>query len=143
MKAPIDGEITSPRREGSRSKWPAERLTAEFTDDSDMALTTADLPTKVECDPIVGEGAIHTLDDLKARREQEVVFVIARRILEQYFRDEDGNPKMWIFPDLVTITRDWISQCLKLKDNTFHQLLLLAENSHNAATKVYQAIVTA
>ena len=139
----IDYEITFPRIDGYRYELPAERLTARFTVDSDMALTTADLPTKVECDPIVGEGAIHTLDDLKARREQEVVFVIARRILEQYFRDEDGNPKMWIFPDLVTITRDWISQCLKLKDNTFPQLLLLAENSHNAANKVYQAIVTA
>ena len=139
----IDCEITFPRIDGYRYELPAERLTATFTQDSHMALTTADLPTKVECDPIVGKGTIHTLDDLKARREQEVVFVIARRILQQYFRDDDGNPKIWIFPDLVTITRDWISQCLKLKDNTFHQLLLLAENSHNAATKVYQAIVTA
>ncbi|MDP6636773.1 MAG: hypothetical protein QGG42_17880 [Phycisphaerae bacterium] len=143
LEARVDCEITFPRIDGYRYELPAERLTAEFTDDSHMALTTADLPTKVECDPIVGEGAIHTLDDLKARRQQEVVFVIARRILEQYFRDEDGNPKIWIFPDLVTIARDWISQCLKLKDNTFPQLLLLAENSHNAADKVYQAIVTA
>jgi type III restriction enzyme len=108
-----------------------------------MPLTTADVPTKVQCDPIVGEGAIHTLDDLKKRREQEVIFVIARRVLEQYFRDENNNPKPWLFPDLVNITRDWLGQCLKLKDNTFPQLLLLVENSYKAADHIYQAIVAA
>ena len=108
-----------------------------------MALTTADVPTKVECDPIVGKGAIHTLDDLKARRVQEVVFVVARRVLEQYFRDDDGNPKVWVFPDLVAITRRWLRDCLRLKDNTFPQLLLLVENAHDAADRIYQAIVAA
>jgi len=136
-------EITFPRIDGYRYELPAERLTAKFTADSHMPLTTADVPTKVQCDPIVGEGAIHTLDDLKKRREQEVIFVIARRVLEQYFRDENNNPKPWLFPDLVNITRDWLGQCLKLKDNTFPQLLLLVENSYKAADHIYQAIVAA
>ena len=136
-------EITFPRIDGYRYELPAERLTASFSDDSHMALTTADVPTKVECDPIVGKGAIHTLDDLKARRVQEVVFVVARRVLEQYFRDDDGNPKVWVFPDLVAITRRWLRDCLRLKDNTFPQLLLLVENAHDAADRIYQAIVAA
>jgi type III restriction enzyme len=108
-----------------------------------MVLSTADVPTKVECDPIVGEHAIHTLDDLKARRQQEVVFVVARRIMERYFRDEEDKAKFWVFPDLVTITRLWLAKCLKLKDNTFPQLLLLIQNSHNAAERIYQAIAAA
>jgi type III restriction enzyme len=136
-------EITFPRIDGYRYELPAERLTAKFSPDSRMALTTADVPTRVECDPIVGEKAIHTLDDLKHRREQEVVFVIARRVLEQYFRDNDGNPKVWVFPDLVAITRRWLAECLTLKDNTFPQLLLLVENSHQAADRIYQAVVAA
>jgi len=136
-------EITFPRIDGYRYELPAERLTAKFSDESEMALSTADVPTKVECDPIVGERAIHTLDDLKARREQEVVFVIARRILEQYFRDDDGNPKVWVFPDLVAVTRDWMGGCLRLKDNTFPQLLLLIEKSYEAADRIYRAIVAA
>jgi type III restriction enzyme len=136
-------EITFPRIDGYRYELPAERLAAKFSDDSRMALTTADVPTRVECDPIVGEKAIHTLDDLKRRREQEVVFVIARRVLEQYFRDDDGNPKPWLFPDLVAITRRWLAEYLTLKDNTFPQLLLLVENSHQAADRIYQAVVAA
>lgn len=136
-------EITFPRIEGYRYELPAERLTAHFTADSRLTLSTADVPTKVECDPIVGERAIHTLDDLRRRREQEVVFVIARRLLEQYFRDDAGSPKVWVFPDLVTITRRWMRECLVLKDNTFSQLLFLTEKSHQAADRIYQAIVAA
>ena len=136
-------EITFPRIDGYRYELPAERLSARFTEDSQLALTTAEMPTKVECDPIVGQRTIHTLDDLKARREQEVAFVIARRILVNYCCDDDGNPKVWVFPDLVTITREWMRDCLTLKDNTFPQLLLLVENTHNAADRIYQAIVAA
>ena len=34
-----------------------------------LALSTADIPTKTENAPIVGEISIHTLDDLKGRRD--------------------------------------------------------------------------
>jgi len=138
-----DCEITFPRIDGYRYELPAERLEATFTDESRITLSTADVPTKVECDPIVGKGSIHTLDDLKARREQEVVFVIARRILEQYFRDDDGNPKVWVFPDLIRIARDWMARCLKCKDNTFPQLLLLVAKRDEVASRIYRAIAKA
>ncbi len=52
-----------------------ERLTATFTEDSRLSLSTADIPTKTENAPIVGESSIHTLDDLKRRRPNEVAFL--------------------------------------------------------------------
>jgi type III restriction enzyme len=134
-------EITFPRIDGYRYDLPAERLAAKFTADSKLALTTEHVPTKVENAPIVGQSSIHTLDDLKAHREQEVAFLIAREIHDHYFRDKDQNPKPWLFPDLVAIVRRWLRECLTLKDNTFPQLLLLAENAHDACDRIYQAIV--
>ncbi|HUT59033.1 MAG TPA: restriction endonuclease subunit R, partial [Phycisphaerae bacterium] len=116
---------------------------ARFTQDSHLSLTTEHVPTKVENAPIVGESVIHTLDDLKSRREQEVAFLIAREIHDHYFRDEHQNPKPWLFPDLLTIVRRWMRECLTLKDNTFPQLLLLAENAHDACDRIYRAIVAA
>ena len=136
-------EITFPRIDGYRYDLPAERLAAKFTDDAKLALTTEHVPTKVENAPIVGESAIHTLDDLKKHREQEVAFLIAREIHDHYFRDAEQNPKPWLFPDLVTIVRQWMRECLTLKDNTFPQLLLLAENAHDACDRIYRAIVAA
>jgi len=136
-------QITFPRLDGYRYELPAERLDARFDDQSRLTLSTQHVPTKIESRPIVGETSIHTLDDLKRRREQEVAFLIAKLILERYFRDDADATKPWLFPDLLCIVRRWMNECLILKDNTFPQLLLLIENANDAADRIYKAIVAA
>jgi len=137
----IAREITFPRLQGYRYDVAGERLTATFTDESRLALSTADLPTKTENAPIVGESSIHTLDDLKRHRPNEVAFLLAKLTLEKYFRDDDGNDKPWLFPQLLGIAKRWLAECVTLKDNTFPQLLLLIEFAHDAADRIYKAIV--
>ena len=134
-------EITFPRLAGYRYDLPKERLTAHFTEDSKKAISTSDVPTKTENAPIIGERSLHTLDGLKDHREQEVVFLLAKLILEEYFRDDDNNVKQWLFPQLLTITRRWLKECVTLKDNTFIQMLLLRELAYDAADRIYNAIV--
>ena len=136
-------EITFPRLQGYRYDLAGERLTATFTAESHLALSTADIPTTVQLDPIVGESSIHTLDDLKRRRPNEIAFLLAKLTLEKYFRDDDGNDKPWLFPQLLAITKRWLAECVTLKDHTFPQLLLLIEFAHDAADRIYKAIVTA
>ncbi len=149
-------EITFPRVVGYRYDVPSERLEARFTEDSQLVLSTRDIPTQTENAPIVGESTIHRLDDLKNRREQEVVFLLAKLTLEKYFRQDgeqqterpkehrfDPEVKSWLFPQLLVITRRWLADCVKLKDNTFIQLLLLHERAHDAADRIYHAIVAA
>jgi type III restriction enzyme len=133
--------ISYPRVTGYRYKLPSEKLTANFTADAQMILSTASLPTTVQNAPIVGEISILTLDDLKARREQEVVFILAKTILEKYFRDGEQNVKPWLFPQLLGIVQRWAHTCLQCKDHTFPQLLLFVQLAHEAADKIYRAIV--
>jgi type III restriction enzyme len=135
-------EITFPRLMGYRYDVGADRLTATFTDESKLALSTADIPTKTENAPIVGESSIHTLDDLKSRRLNEVAFLLAKLTLEKYFRDDENNDKPWLFPQLLGICKRWLADCVTLKDNTFPQLLLLIEFAHDAADRIYKAIVS-
>jgi len=134
-------EITFPRVSGYRYELPAEKLQAQFTQDSKYVLSTADIPSKTENAPIVGETTIDTLEDLKRRREQEVAFLLSKLTLEKYYRDDDGNCKQWVFPQLLGITRRWLSECVKCKDNTFPQMLLLIEFADNAADKIYRSVV--
>ncbi len=141
LEGRIASEITFPRLLGYRYDVGGERLTASFTDESKLTLSTADIPTKVQLDPIVGESSIHTLDDLKRRRPNEVAFLLAKLTLEKYFRDDDGNDKPWLFPQLLVIAKRWLIECVTLKDNTFPQLLLLIEFAHDAADRIYRAIV--
>lgn len=141
LESRIAREITFPRLMGYRYDVEGERLTANFTVESHLALSTADIPTKTENAPIVGETSIHTLDDLKRHRTNEVAFLLAKLTLEKYFRDDDGNDKPWLFPQLLSITKRWLAECITLKDNTFLQLLLLIEFAHDAADRIYTAIV--
>jgi hypothetical protein len=41
----------------------------------------------------------------------------------------------------VPIAKRWLAECVTLKDNTFPQLLLLIEFAHDAADRIYKAIV--
>ncbi len=76
------------------------------------------------------------------RRPNEVAFLLAKLTLEKYFRDDDGGDKPWLFPQLLAIARRWLAECVTLKDNTFPQLLLLIEFAHDAADRIYKAIVS-
>ncbi len=143
LESRIACEITFPRLLGYRYDLEGERITAKFTEDSNLVLSTADIPTKTENAPIVGESSIHTLDDLKRHRPNEVAFLLAKLTLEKYFRDDEGTDKPWLFPQILDIAKRWLTECVILKDNTFPQLLLLIEFAHDASDLIYKAIVKA
>jgi len=148
-------KLSFPRLTGYRFEVPEGRLSAKFSDESAMTLSTRDLPTKTENAPIVGERSIHKLDDLKQRRESEVAFLIAKLVLEKYFPQETApqtddkkhrfvaEVQAWRFPELLAITKRWLDECVICKDDTFKQLLLLIVKAHNAADRIYRAIVPA
>lgn len=137
----IDRLICFPKVIGYKYDLPSEKLTANFTEESKLSLSTQDVPTKVNVDPIVGERTIHTLDSLKELRENEVAFCLAKRTLDKFFRDDDNNEKPWLFPQVLNIVKQWLSSSVYCKDNTFLQMLVLSELSHDAADKIYHAII--
>jgi type III restriction enzyme len=134
--------ITFPHVLGYRYDFGTEKLKAAFDDESKLTLSTLDVPTETENAPIVGERSIHTLDDLRDHRMNEVIFTIAKEVLEKFFRDEDGNNKPWLYPQIVSITRSWVENCLVLKDSTFPQMLLLTRIGRSASEKIYRSILS-
>jgi type III restriction enzyme len=155
----IECEIKFPRLLGYRYDIEEAELRYKFTADSRLAISTADLPLHTENAPIVGESRIHTLDELRSRRTQEVAFKLAKLTLVKYFRGDglerrdatkmekgkahqwDNEVQAWRFPQLLDIAREWLDRCVTCKGNTFPQLLLLTEFAHDASDRIYQAIV--
>jgi len=131
-------EIRFPRIVGYRYELDVERLAWEFGAEHRLVLSTQDVPTETEVAGIVGEHEIHTLDDLKARREQEVVFELARELAAGQFPD-----RPWLFPQLVQAAREWMSSSLELHDHVFPQLLLLHEKKNAAVEKIFRGILAA
>lgn len=134
--------ITFPHVLGYRYDFGTEKLNSTFDEDSKLSVSTIDVPTETENAPIVGERSIHTLDDLRNHRMNEVIFTIAKEVLEKFFKDEEGNSKPWLYPQIVNITRKWFDECLILKDNTFPQMLLLTRLGRSASEKIYRSILS-
>lgn len=144
----IDCEITFPIVVGYRWDIPEAHLAAAFDDDSALVLSAEQIPTSTEVRGSVGETEFHSLDDLKARRPQAIAFDLTKRLLERYFRDapdENGIAveRPWLFPKLLRIVEDWMSDptMLILKDNAFVQLLAFAGLANDAVDRIYRGIV--
>jgi type III restriction enzyme len=133
-------EISFPRVTGYRWEMPVETLRAEFRAGAQLTLSTQDVPTMVELDPIAGESAEHDLEQLRRRREQEVAFVLAKRTLDRFFRDSEGAERPWLFGDLLRITKEWLATCVTCKDNAFPQMLLISGLAMDASNKINQSI---
>lgn len=139
--------MTFPRLDGYKWEVPDEHLSPDWDKESALMLTSDQVPTRTEVRGIVGEAEFHTLDDLKAQRPQAVGFDLAKLVLERYFEaptaDTDGqqNWRPWLFPRLVTITREWMAECLTCQGNAFPQLLLIDEFKSDAADRIYRSIV--
>jgi type III restriction enzyme len=133
--------IEFPRLVGYRYEMPTDHLTAAFDASSILQLSSQDVALRTDLDPIVGEMSTHHVD-LSDQRLSTVAFAIAKRTLDNHFRDEDGGERPWLFPQLVRIARQWIDECVVpfMKDGAFPQMLLFAEYSHAAAERLQRAI---
>jgi type III restriction enzyme len=135
--------VQFPRVIGYRFELPAERLEATFGPEAKLVLSMRDTPAQTAMSSIMGERVIHSLDHLRAHREQEVAFWLGRHVLQRYFREKDGTLQSWVFPQVLAIAKRWLAEHVTLSDDTFPQLLLLSQHGSNAADKIYRSIVKA
>lgn len=136
-------EITFPKVVGYRRHAPQKRLQAVFTEESQYQLSTAEVPSRVDIADITGTIVEGALSYSTKSRVQQTQFHIAKVLLENYFRDDDGDVLHWHFPQLLGITRQWMTACVSYKDNTYPQFFLIDEIAHKAAHRINQAILRA
>lgn len=113
-------EITFPRVVGYRIELENERLEAEFTDDSVMTLTP-DLigATETQNAGIIGETANLNLKHMEDRRASEVIYKLTTYILQNKWRDGNGDMRLHLFGQLKRIVRQWLENYLECKGGTY------------------------
>ncbi|MBA2373618.1 MAG: restriction endonuclease subunit R, partial [Chloroflexi bacterium] len=133
--------IEFPRLVGYRYEMPTDHLEARFDASSILELSAQDIALRTDLDPIVGQSETHRVDPGNERLAT-VAFTVAKRTLDNHFRDDDGAERPWLFPQLVRIARRWIDESVipYMKDGAFPQLLLFTEYSHAAAERIQRAI---
>jgi type III restriction enzyme len=130
-------EIQFPRVIGYRYEIPIERLEPQFDDRARMSLKG--VPTEVEVDPIVGAGVIHR-DNWRGVREQTVAFHLAQKVMASHVWHQDGRP-IWLFPQLLDLSKRWMGECLMLEQGAVPQMLLLSAPMAEAAEKIRMSFV--
>lgn len=129
-----ESRIVFPKLSGYRIEMPDDPLHAVFGPESRLTLTTEDLPTHTVVSGIIGATGDHTLDDLRAKRNQEIAYALAQRVMALF--DQGRDPRPWYFPQVLRITRDWMSKCVKYDGGTFPGLLLITQHADEAARRI-------
>jgi len=132
--------IEFPRVIGYRTVLPPERLHAKFGETSRLSIDPTIAPPTARNEAIVGEGVTLSLDELKHARDSSVAFYLAGHALRTWFRDAEGTLKPWLFPQLLTITRSWMTECLRTP-GTFPGYLLWRGPADLAVERIYRACV--
>ena len=137
-------EIRFPRIAGYRVELPNDRLTAEFTEDSNFVLTPETVgPTITHNQGIIGEGHDLTIAHLDRVRQSTLLYELTLRLLYNHWRDPDGEPELHLFGQLKRITRTWMKDYLECKGNTYPAQLMVAELADLACDKIASAITRA
>ena len=140
IDARYDLRITFPRLSGYRVEMPDAELMADFDDQSTMVVGRDEIATWTQTSGLVGESATQELDDLAGRREQEVAFRIARRLVRRFSDDRDLLGRPWLFPQLVDITRRWLDSCVSYTDGATVGFFTLEEAAQQAAEKIFHSV---
>ena len=136
-------EIIFPRVTGYRVDLPEEKLTAHFTEDSKFVLTPELVgPGQTLMEGIVGEGVMISAAEAQAKRPSSIAYDLAKRLIYDYFRDADSEPKLHLFWQVKRIARQWIDDgYLICKGDTGMWMLEYLDIGKQASERIYNAIV--
>lgn len=138
-------EIVFPHVVGYRAELPKERLQATFSPDSILELTPEITgPTRTQNAGIIGREQRLDVEHLKDVRDNTILMHLTRYLLEKFFRDADGQPKLYLFGQLKKIVSDWFHSYFRAVGGTYpaqlmYQVLadLACERIHFAITQTY------
>jgi type III restriction enzyme len=140
----VDGrdkqEVCFPRVLGYRVVLPPGRVKAKFTNDSRITIDPTMAPSEAINAPLIGQEQRLSLDELSSVRPATIAFHLARNVARRFI-DADGQPKPWLFPSLLGITRRWLAECLHVAPGAHAAYLMWDAIGDLAAEPIYRACV--
>jgi type III restriction enzyme len=135
-------EITFPRVEGFRIELPSENLSASFDENARLVLTPKEVgPCEVLMQGIVGESITLTPDVIAAFRPSEISFRLAKHLLYRRFRDQDGFPQQYLFPQIQRICKRWLDEGYLIARGVPIGAVLYLEIADTVAELIANAII--
>jgi len=108
-------EITFPNLAGYRVEPVAGELTADFSNVASYEIDGAAFPTRtILASPISPEEQELTVESVKEKRDQELIYAITKELISRHYADEDGAPEFQKFNKLKQIVEYWYFNKVKL-----------------------------
>lgn len=121
-------EITFPNITGYRIESLDHNIKADFSKVKDFEIDGSKLPAETYLanafSPLKEKL---TLDDIKSKREQELVFTITKYLLSIKYKDNDGNIQFQKFNVLKSIVKLWLDTKVELIGDAFKNMLFFKE----------------
>ncbi len=135
--------ITFPKLDGYRVELPDEPLHADFDEHSKLHLDERTVALWTRSEGVVGAADEVDLDDIRDARPQRVAFELARTLIErpQFFAAYEGDQRPWLFPQLVSICRRWLDECVTTEPPITKGYLLLTQAGAFAGERLFDSIV--
>ncbi len=119
---------------------------AGFFDDFDEAEARLHVDNETialwtQSEGIVGQSAVHELEDVRNARPQRIAFEIADTLVRTRFTGLGGDQKPWLFPQVVSLTKKWLDRCVTYEPGCTAGFLLLAEGRNKAAETVFTSVL--
>ncbi len=133
--------ITFPKLDGYRVEVPDEDLMFVADAGTPFEIGPSTVPTWVRTSGIVGAGETIRDRDPHSIRDQEVAYVLAKRLFEAHFSTDEGDRRPWLVPRLVAICREWLATSVHVADGYgLGNLLGSAERQAEAVEAIHHTI---
>jgi len=133
--------IAFPKLDGYRVEVPDSALRWSFDDDSVLRVDRDVVATWTKTQGVVGPAEEQLLEEVRNARPQQVAYAIARTLIETRFTVHDAARRPWLFPQLVDVVKQWLTECVTLMDDTRIGYLLLVEARNRAAEKLFTSVL--
>lgn len=117
-------EITFPQLLGYRIESAEKDIIADFSDIKPYEIDGSRYPAETEMgSAFLGTTETLSLEEVRHRREQELVYLITKYLIDHYYRDEEGNPRFYKFTQLRNIVTYWLQHKTRCIGDAFINML--------------------
>ncbi len=126
-----DHEIIFPNLDGYRIEYLEEEIIYSFQGINNFELNCSSFPLKtIMASPISADEEKMEVQSVFEKREQEIIYLLTKELINVHFSDDDHNPHFQLFGKLKTIVEEWYNTKVKLigeRDLKFKKLLYFEE----------------
>jgi type III restriction enzyme len=117
-------EIEFPNVDGYRIESTQDRIVADFSGIENYEVDGSKYPPEtVMASPVSPDKVTLTLEQVKQRRPQELIYLLSQRMIRKYYMDTDGNRQFHLFGQIKTIVEEWYDKKVYCIGTAFKNML--------------------